>query len=180
MLNATAPWRRLLRFFLGVSSGFALVGPWIYERVNVPAQYACAAPNIRIEGDYCGVPLSALALLALALAVLPAIANQVVSGVPPALDPVPAASLFTITALILAAPIVSVLWAALDRGRRRWPIALIGLWGVVFAVTLTLGILPYARPIWEAWGVWLSAGVAAIGIAVEGLLLASSRVRRPA
>jgi len=180
MLTATASWRRLVRFILGVTSGCALVGPWIYERVNVPARYVCAAPNIRIEGDYCGVPLSALTLLALELAVLPAIVNQFVSGVPPALDPVSTASLFTIIALILAAPIVSVLWAALDRGRGRWPITLFGLWGVVLAVTLTLGILPYARPIWEAWGVWLSAGVAAIGIAWEGLALASSRFRRPA
>jgi hypothetical protein len=36
---------------------FALIGPWTYEVINVPAEYSCSAPYVRLEGDFCGEPM---------------------------------------------------------------------------------------------------------------------------
>lgn len=35
-----------------------MFGPWIYDQINVPAQYTCSPPNVRLYGDFCGLPLS--------------------------------------------------------------------------------------------------------------------------
>ena len=36
----------------------AMMGPWVYDRISVPAEYACSAPNVRLDGDFCGIPLT--------------------------------------------------------------------------------------------------------------------------
>lgn len=36
----------------------ALIGPWTFDLINVPAEYACGKPFIRLEGDFCGYPMS--------------------------------------------------------------------------------------------------------------------------
>ena len=33
----------------------AMLGPWIFDLINVPAQYPC---DFRLVGDFCGVLLS--------------------------------------------------------------------------------------------------------------------------
>lgn len=47
-------WRGVALLLLGVS----IIGPWTFDLINVPAEYPCSAPFVRLEGDYCGVPLS--------------------------------------------------------------------------------------------------------------------------
>ena len=41
----------------------ALIGPWTYDIIYVPAEYTCTPPNIRLEGDYCGLPMSGIRIL---------------------------------------------------------------------------------------------------------------------
>jgi hypothetical protein len=36
----------------------ALSGTWAYDLIHVPAQYDCSLPNVRLQGDYCGIPFS--------------------------------------------------------------------------------------------------------------------------
>ncbi|MBV6403099.1 MAG: hypothetical protein CNIPEHKO_03427 [Anaerolineales bacterium] len=36
----------------------ALLGPWTFDVINVPAEYECSAPFIRLNGDFCGMPMS--------------------------------------------------------------------------------------------------------------------------
>jgi len=38
----------------------AFMGPWTFDRIYVPAKYECSAPFIRLEGDFCGIPMSGL------------------------------------------------------------------------------------------------------------------------
>ena len=38
----------------------ALLGPWTFDVINVPAEYECSAPFIRLNGDFCGTPMSGL------------------------------------------------------------------------------------------------------------------------
>lgn len=34
----------------------AMAGPWVYDLIHVPAQYSCDGPNVRLQGDFCGLP----------------------------------------------------------------------------------------------------------------------------
>jgi hypothetical protein len=43
----------LLIFFL-----LSMMGPWMYDLIHVPAEYDCDKPFIRLEGDFCGYPMS--------------------------------------------------------------------------------------------------------------------------
>lgn len=36
----------------------SMLGPWMFDRIHVPAQYACGKPFVRLSGDFCGYPLS--------------------------------------------------------------------------------------------------------------------------
>ena len=36
------------------------MGPWGFDLINVPAQFECSAPFIRLKGDFCGEPVSAM------------------------------------------------------------------------------------------------------------------------
>lgn len=52
-------WRMIILFLLLI----AFIGPWTYEQIHVPAQYECTPPNFRLEGDFCGTPLSGCGFL---------------------------------------------------------------------------------------------------------------------
>ena len=54
-------WRTAILIMLLV----ALIGPWTFERINVPAKYPCTSPFIRLEGDFCGEPMSGIWILSL-------------------------------------------------------------------------------------------------------------------
>jgi len=47
-------WHRIILALFILS----LLGPWMYDRINVPAEYPCEKPFIRLEGDFCGYPMS--------------------------------------------------------------------------------------------------------------------------
>lgn len=56
------PWsvrhKTALRLTILVLLIISLLGPWAYDRVHVPAEYACNDPFVRLEGDFCGLPMS--------------------------------------------------------------------------------------------------------------------------
>lgn len=54
--NATT----LVRCILLLAFILALLGPWTFDQINVPAQYVCDKPFVRLEGDFCGYPMSGL------------------------------------------------------------------------------------------------------------------------
>jgi hypothetical protein len=49
--------QRKWRIALLITMIVAFLGPWVFDRINVPAKYECSAPNIRLYGDFCGVPI---------------------------------------------------------------------------------------------------------------------------
>ena len=35
----------------------AISGPWAFDRTSVPSQYPCSTPHIRLDEDFCGLPI---------------------------------------------------------------------------------------------------------------------------
>jgi hypothetical protein len=55
--------RQIWRFIFLVLVLVAIAGPWAFDRINVPAQFPCSPPFIRLEGDFCGTPMRGITLL---------------------------------------------------------------------------------------------------------------------
>lgn len=51
---------RSLRIVEAILLVVALSGPWGYEQINVPAEYECQRPFVRLHGDFCGEPVTGL------------------------------------------------------------------------------------------------------------------------
>jgi hypothetical protein len=50
--------RNFIRPIILIVFVVTLIGPWMFDTINVPAEYVCDKPFVRLEGDFCGSPLS--------------------------------------------------------------------------------------------------------------------------
>ena len=57
--------RNFIRPIILIVFVVTLIGPWMFDQINVPAEYTCDKPFIRLEGDFCGYPLSVLQFFSL-------------------------------------------------------------------------------------------------------------------
>jgi hypothetical protein len=163
------------RIWRGIVLGLllvALMGPWVFDQINVPAQYACSAPFIRLEGDFCGTPLSGLWILgAVGLSSLAGLLGGEV-----ALSELGRAVLVLV---VLGLPLISTVVLLLHGNRRRW----IGFQLTTFVLTVSLllwsGLLRDLNWALVFWGPWLYLGVAGGTLLLEGVRLVT-RSRRNA
>jgi hypothetical protein len=155
----------------------ALMGPWFFDRINVPSEYVCSAPNIRLEGDFCGVPASGLYIL-FAMVTAP-ISNVVglITGTMglPHINDVLQNLLLTMGALLLLSPFFStpLMFLRGDRPRLR----LIHLAALILAagIGLLYGLNNHPRYYWVLWGSWVYAGIAISTLILELPVLVAGR-----
>lgn len=163
-------WRAALLALLVVS----LAGPWVYDQINVPARYPCDPPNIRLEGDFCGLPISAAYYYSSFILQAGAVAGQAVRL---SLDP--SALLFLLFLALLAMPVASLLLLVLRRhGGRLRGLNLAALLLACLPLAL-LGLGPEEMPWPGLWGYWTYAGTIACALALETLALRSRRKPLP-
>lgn len=155
-------WRAAAVVFFAV----AMVGPWAYDMIHVPAQYSCDGPNIRLQGDFCGLPLSLLWALGTTVEALTRLTSGEI-----AFSDLSATFLFwSFFPLFFTLPAVITLLLVVRRGPstgwQRINILVSGLaaigGGVYIALQLTR---PHSLP----WGAALYAGVALIIVALEAV-----------
>jgi len=58
----------------------AIMGPWAFDRIYVPSEYSCSAPFVRLEGDFCGVPLGGITVFSFMVVVFINISVELVTG----------------------------------------------------------------------------------------------------
>jgi hypothetical protein len=68
-----------LRIFILALFIIAMLGPWTFDLINVPAQYLCDEPFVRLYGDYCGSPVSGFGAIQLII-LLPFFSNLLLIG----------------------------------------------------------------------------------------------------
>jgi hypothetical protein len=143
----------------------AFLGPWAFDRILVPAEYPCNRPHIRLEGDFCGLPLSGLwNLAAIALNFIPTSVRLITGGT------VVADWLlmlgYLLGAFLLVLPVYSTLLLVRAGDRRSRQIFNAAAWGLALGVSLLfVSVYPYMHP--ALWGIWLYIGVAASALIVE-------------
>jgi len=153
LINCARFWRIVALFLLIV----AVIGPWGYDRINVPAEYPCSAPFVRLEGDFCGVPLNGTWVL---FALGSELINIIIGLVTGKLVPTEAGRvllIFLLTILLLL-PAFNTLLMIL-RGDRRW-LQIFHIAALCLAGGLMLWALSAALEVRtiRLWGPWLYLG----------------------
>lgn len=162
--------RRLLPVAEFVLIVIAFLGPWAYEQIHVPAEFACSPPNIRLEGDFCGTPLSGTQILAAV--------SQTFRGLPGALlrgegwwlsGGIREIALAAFP-MALVLPLFTIFGRIVWGDSRVWRAINFVAWGLGFVAAGVIAVLWLIRSSWtpiQLWGVWLYFWLAIAVLIVE-------------
>ena len=160
--------RRLWRGGLLAVTLVSFAGPWAFDVIHVPAQFACSPPFARLEGDFCGQPMAGFQIFLWLAGGLASISGRLANEGVAAGD-----FLVVLIFLIPFATVVMALVMLLRRGRGAW--WLLAAWLVGAGST---GFMLYrmgATRVGHVWGLWLFVIAALAAAVVEALALAASR-----
>jgi hypothetical protein len=172
--------QRVWRVVILVLLLIAMLGPWAFDLINVPSEFSCS-PNVRLEGDFCGMPLSGIGVFSGMVGGLINLGVRLATGATAFTD-VPRELLFSLLLLLLVAPFFSTLPLILGGDRRRWRVFHVVAWGLAVGIGLLLGLAGssrlswvFSRLFWVLWGIWLYIGLAGSALILEVLVLVAGR-----
>lgn len=165
-------WRKLVPALFIIS----MLGPWTFDLLNVPAQYPCGKPSVRLYGDFCGYPMSGFGIFKLANSGFLYILDELIKGniAGRILDLV-----FPFYTWIIILPFFSILLLIWNKNSRRLQTINLVAWGLACLVTLHMFILQTNRDqfvhfFYLLWGIWLYILVAIGTIIFEIVVLRSN------
>jgi len=152
----------------------AIIGPWAFDLINVPSEYSCSAPFIRLKGDFCGAPSSGMWFLMVGVVEFIHQVVRLVTGAATLAD-LSRMPLISLLALLPLLPFFSTLVLILLGDRPGQQVFHLAAWGL--AVAWTLGLLLFAPelPARQLWGLWLFFGLAPSVLILEVVALAHRR-----
>jgi len=161
-------YRTVGRFVLLLLLGLAFVGPWFFDHIWVPANYECSLGLVRLEGDFCGLPISFLQYFWMIIVSSVSTIRAVVSG-SLILDDWWRGCLFVSMFFLAVLPFFTnlfLLWKPKHRSLRifNWV-----CWGL--AVLIALGPMFFLEMLYPAlWGIWLYRVAVILALVWEGIL----------
>jgi hypothetical protein len=150
----------------------AMAGPWVFDRVHVPAQYPCDPPFVRLEGDFCGYPLSGMFAFSQIIGGLIQLIADLATGVTTFSErgrELRGIVLVTISLVLFVLPFFSTLRLIVSRDSQRRSLFHVIAWGVATALALLVTALDFH---WAAWGKLLYTGLAISALTLEALVWA--------
>jgi hypothetical protein len=169
--------KRVWRVAILVLLLVAIMGPWTFDRIHVPSEYPCSAPNIRLEGDFCGTPMSGIWIFSWIIGGFINTGVGLVTGATVFADrggEFLREFLFIMVLLLLVLPFFSTLLLILRGDRRRRQMFHVAAWDLAAGAGL-LGTSSFSRLHWALWGIWLYIGLAVSALILEVLTLAAER-----
>ncbi len=145
----------------------SMIGPWVFEQIHVPAQYECSAPFIRLEGDFCGEPLSGIWILTAIIGQLFSTAAMIVTGT--AGHNLAREFLMSFFFILLWLPIFSILLLILSEEKLRYQAFPVAVWVLAVIVGLWFFLASSTRggsPI-QLWGLWVYIVLASTALILE-------------
>jgi len=165
-------WRSVALLLLLVA---LVIGPWVYDEISVPAEFPCEAPFVRLEGDFCGVPLHGpWIVFALGSQFILTITGLVTGKL--ALAESGRQLAISLAGFLALLPVVSTL-LMIFRGDRRW-LQLFHIVALCLAGGLMLWAFSATRElrVIRLWGPWFYTGVVLGESILEFLMFAQRRV----
>ena len=136
--------RNFIRPIILIVFVVTLIGPWMFEQINVPAEYACDKPFIRLEGDFCGSPLSGFQFFSLFIVV----------GL----------------SLLLLIPFFTTLLVIWKKDSRRLQTINLSMWSLALILALLLFVTQLKDKGFYLWGLWLYIVLAICTLIVEMII----------
>lgn len=144
--------RNFLRFTILTLLIASLLGPWAYDRIHVPGEYICDPPFIRLDGDFCGSPMSWLSIFSWFTDGFFLTVRHLITGS----FAVQARELLAV--LIVVLPLLpffsTLLLLTSEHGHRLRAFHLIA-WGLGCLLPLIILLFEWNRRILGLWGAWL-------------------------
>ncbi len=168
-------WRAAILMLLLLAS----IGPWAFDRIVVPAEYACSAPFIRLKGDFCGTPLSGVWILLAVVGEAIRIVGSLVTGTS-TFGEVGRLPLIVLLVLLPLLSFSSTLFLILAGDRPRRYIFHIAVWSLAVVSTVWLLLSVPELPATQIWGLWLYIGLAPSVLVLESIALAFRKSLNPA
>jgi hypothetical protein len=140
-------WRFVITSLLLVS----FAGPWTFDLLSVPREYACTAPHVRLDGDFCGVPIIGLLAFFQYLLGFPFLISRMIRF-PQFFSP----ELLFFLPLLL--PVFTILLLIRSRGARSPEESKIFFWSLSLGINLFMGLvgtIPRPIPVLAPWGIWV-------------------------
>jgi len=157
----------------------AIMGPWgFFEPVNVPSDYPCSAPYIRLEGDMCGEPTPIIWMFYWFVSMPISMVVGLVTGATVLTDfgiEFVYILLICLLLLTLVLPFFSTLLLILRGDRTRQQVFNVAAWGLAAGIGLLFGLSRLPRLYWVLWGFWLYIGLAVSALVLELLVLVVGR-----
>ena len=161
-------WRKALLVAMLV----AFLGPWTFERLYVPAEYACSAPNFRLEGDFCGAPIFGIQLFAWISGGFISIIFGLLTEGSDLFDRI-REILISLLLLFTLLPIFSTLLLTLRGDHPRRQVFTIIAWVLAIGFGIFWGMNNHPKLYWEVWGIWLYTGLAVSALILEIIVFSS-------
>lgn len=154
----------------------AIIGPWWYDLINVPSQYTCSSPFIRLKGDYCGMPMSGIWIFVMvATRPIELVVGMVTgaTGITNSVYAILKFFLYSLLILIIVLPFFSTLLLILRGDHIRQQLFHIVVWGLAAGVGMLWVINNRSNLHWSGalWGPWLYIGLAVGALILEILML---------
>ena len=165
-------WRTLVLALFIIS----MLGPWMFDLLNVPAQYPCGKPSVRLYGDFCGYPMSGFEVIKWANSGFLYFLDELLEG------NIAGRIINLILPLyswLIILPFFSILLLIWNKNSRRLQTINLIAWGLACILTLTLFILQtkerqFIHTFYLLWGIWLYILIAIGTIIFEILGLRSN------
>ena len=136
--------RNFIRSIILIVFVVTLLGPWMFEQINVPAEYACDKPFIRLDGDFCGSPLSGFQFFSLFILV----------GLP----------------ILLLIPFFTTSLVIWKKDSHRLQIINLSMWGLALILVVLVFGLQLQDKAFYLWGLWLYSVLAISALIVEMII----------
>jgi hypothetical protein len=152
----------------------AMMGPWNFELINVPSEYSCSAPFVRLDEDFCGTPAPGIGILLGLVGQFIHASAELATGTM-GLAEWARWAVFGLFLFPLLLPLFSTLLLSVSGDRRGRQAFNVAAWSLASGAVLLIGVSWRSRLFWAAWGFWLYIGVAASALILEVLTLAAGR-----
>lgn len=159
----------------------ALLGPWSFDRIHVPAQFACQLPNIRLYGDFCGLPFSGFRIAGWTVAGIFDIAfrqTSTLAGLLARGDELLTAVVVLLVLGLAGLPLISTVLVNLHKRWRTQVFHVIALTLAFLASLIALNFqFRFVRL--AAWGITLSAILSGLALTLEVFMIRKKPHRKP-
>jgi len=162
-----SPWfvkhKNILRGMILLLLIISLVGPWAFDKINVPAKYTCSAPNVRLYGDFCGLPMSGIQIFGWFFGGIFYIFLEIIRGTFAGRS----RELIIVIYILPLIPFFTILLSIWKKETRQLRKINLVAWILAFLSTLTLFILQINHQAIRLWGLWLYIVVTVSMIIIE-------------